>query len=152
MDLIILPSSFEEVRPIWQQRLWDSKYKFEPVSCMLFMGGYDLNIPKNYTPFFLKAVCNGDLAGVVSAHQTSAEHFRLRGVYVFEQFRNQDVASALILHATEIVKTFNVELLWAAPRVSNVGLFEKLNFVRNSEPTNEGFLYGPNCYVSKSLK
>ena len=151
MNLVFLQSTFEEVAPVWQQHLWDSKYKFESTSSMLFLGGYDVEIPKKYTPFFWKAVCDNELAGVVSAHQTSSKHFRIRGLYVFEKFRRKTIASDLILLGYEKASTFDVDIIWAAPRKTNVSLFEKMGFERKSEPTSEGFLYGPNCYVSKTL-
>lgn len=151
-NLTILPSSFEEISPVWQEHLWDSKYKFEPVSCMLFMGGHDEGIRNKYSPYFLKAVLNGAVVGVISAHQTSQEHFRLRGLYVFENYRNMSVATALIVEATKIALSSSAHLIWAAPRHTNLKLFENLNFVCNSPPTHDGFLYGPNCYVSKNIR
>ena len=144
-------TDFTEVQPVWGTRLWDSRYKFEPTSALLFLGGYDAAIATKYTPCFLVAEVNGKMAGVGSCHATSEAHYRVRGLYIFEEFRGMNVGTGLLEAMIEEARLSSRDFLWAAPRVHNVGLFRKLGFKTYSPPTNEGFLYGPNCYMGLNL-
>lgn len=150
--MIIRPSDFSEVKPIWEKHLWDSRYQFEPTSAMLFLGGYDGAIATKFKPCFFAAEINGKLAGVINGHATSLTDYRLRGLFIFEEFRGKHVGAELIETVIAEAKIFGSHFFWAAPRASNMALFEKLGFRAFSEPTNEGFLYGPNCYMGLKLK
>lgn len=144
-------ADFSEVEPVWSTHLWDSRYKFKPISAMLFLGGYDAAIATNYTPVFLVAEVDGKMAGVSSCHATSEVHSRVRGLYVFDEFRGLNVGIALIEAMIEEALKARRNFIWVAPRVPVVGLYEKMGFKTFSPPTNEGFLYGPNVYMGLEL-
>lgn len=143
----IRKSTFDEIAPYWRNFLWDARYDFQPVSCMLYLKGYDASIVEKYRPEFFVAAINGITAGVVSAHATSAEHFRLRGLCVLPNFQENGVGRALVQATIDEARRQHYKMLWAAPRKSAWEYYEKLGFQRASEFTNEGFLYGPNCYA-----
>lgn len=145
--MTIRKSTFEEVTPYWRNFLWDARYNFQSVSCMLYLGGYDASIPEKYRAEFFVADVNGMTAGVISAHATSAEHFRLRGLYVLPDFQGKGVARALVKATIDEARRQHYKMLWTAPRQSAWAAYEKMGFQRTSEFTDEGFLYGPNCYA-----
>ena len=147
----VTPSSFEQVAPVWEKYLWDKRYKFEPTSCMLYLGGYDAEIAKKYKPIFWTAFLDGQMAGVVSAHATSDKHFRLRGLCVLPDFRNKGCARILIEAVVDEARNQSFQLLWTAPRQQALGFYQKLGFVKTSDFTNEGFMFGPNCYAERKL-
>jgi GNAT superfamily N-acetyltransferase len=138
--------SFAEVKPLWHL-LWGGSYDFQPTSCMLYLRGYDGNIPHRYTPVFLGAYSEDTLIGVLSGHKTTEEHFRGRGLFILPEHRNSGVASLLIAALIQEARKSGANLLWAAPRKTNLPLFLKLGFEQASDFTNEGFQFGPNCYV-----
>lgn len=144
-------STFEEVSPVWKEKLWGEAYKFEPTSAMCFRGGYDAEINRKYPPMFLVAEDGGRIVGVLSGHLTSSEHFRARGLFVDPDYRHQSIATTLILMMADEGRRRNARLLWAAPRASSWPIFEGLGFKKESDFTHEGFLFGPNCYVSLAL-
>lgn len=146
----IRPCTYLEVTPLWK-KLWDERYDFKPTSSMLYLSGYDGNIPQKYAPVFLGAYQNSHLLGVVSGHLTNPQHFRGRGLYIEDSARGLGVGSRLILSLLQEAKDHGASLLWATPRKVSLPLFLKLGFTQDSDFTDEGFLFGPNCYVSKSV-
>ena len=144
-------TDFSEVQPVWSTKLWDSRYQFKPTSAMLFLGGYDEAIATKYAPVFLVAEIDGKMAGVGSCHATSEIHYRARGLYVSDEFRGLNVGTSLVETMIDEARLSQRNFIWAAPRVHNLGLFEKIGFKPFSSPTNEGFLYGPNCYMGLNL-
>jgi GNAT superfamily N-acetyltransferase len=147
----VIPSNFEQVAPAWEKYLWDNRYKFEATSCMLYLGGYDGQIAEKYKPFFWTAFLDGQMAGVVSGHATSAEHFRLRGLCVLPNYRNKGCASTLIGAVVEEARNQSFQLVWTAPRQHSLGIFQNLGFKKTSDFTNEGFMFGPNCYAALKI-
>lgn len=142
-------STYDEILPLWK-KLW-SKHDFESTSCMLYLGGYDPNIPKKYAPCFFAAIENDRPIGVLSAHHSSPEHCRLRGLFVEPEFRNNGVASKLVEMAIGFAQNSHAKLVWATPRRNSLGIFMLLGFNQTGDFITEGFQYGPNCYVSLSL-
>ena len=118
---------------------------------MIYLGGYDSTISEKYEPFFFRAVVNNILAGVISGHQTSERHFRVRGLFVFAQARGYGISQSLLrcihLKATQS----KCLLLWSAPRFASLASHLKYGFEQRSGPVHKGFLYGPNYYVSLKL-
>jgi GNAT superfamily N-acetyltransferase len=147
----IYETDYNTIRPIWSERLWDSRYKFESTSAMLFLGGYDAEIAIKYKPIFFKAVYNGQIAGVISGHKSSTDHYRLRGLYIFPEFRGKRISQKLIQKIIDQARSENCTMVWAAPRIASLPHFLKIGFHQSSEFTEEGFLYGPNCYVMINL-
>ena len=147
----VLESDFNTIKPVWAHHLWDSRYKFESASEMLYLGGYDSDISKKFKPTFLKAVCNEQFAGVISGHKSSADHYRMRGLFVFSEFRGLGISQMLINRIIDQARLENCKMIWAAPRASSLPHLLKAGFVQTSDFTDKGFLYGPNCYVAKLI-
>ena len=151
LDTQIVEIDFSTIKPIWQNHLWDSRYQFEEVSCMLLGGGYNAEIRNLYKPKFLSIQAEGKIAAVLSGHATSNEHYRTRGLYVFPDYRRLKLPTLLIQYFIDEARSQGYKLIWSVPRVSALELYTNLGFLVKSRPTTEGFLYGPNQYVSLSL-
>lgn len=149
MTLTYREATYTEVFPLWK-KLWN-KHEFGSTSSMLFLGGYDPDIPKKYTPYFVAATEGERLIGVLSAHRTSEEHSRMRGLYVDPEYRQQGVALKLIELCIDHARRDGAVLIWAAPRPTSLDIFINLGFTQNTGFVSEGFAYGPNCYVSLKL-
>lgn len=146
----VRPCDYADVEKLWR-KLWDERYDFKPTSSMLYLSGYDGNIPKIYSPTFLGAYSNKQLVGVFSGHLTTPEHFRGRGLFIEDSARGAGVGSLLITTLLKEAAAQGAKMLWATPREKSLPLFLKLGFTQDSDFTHEGFLFGPNCYVSKKI-
>lgn len=142
-------ATYAEVFPLWK-KLWD-KHDFDSTSSMLFMGGYDPDIPKKYTPHFFAATLGERIVGVLSVHPSSEKHSRMRGLFVEPEYRQQGVALKLIELCIDCARRSGAELIWAAPRATSLDIFINLGFTQNTDFVSDGFTYGPNCYVSLKL-
>lgn len=145
------PCDYADVEKLWR-KLWDERYDFKPTSSMLYLSGYDGNIPKKYLPVFLSAYRETELVGVFSGHLTTSVHFRGRGLFIEDSARGAGVGSLLITALLQEAALQGAKMLWATPREKSLPLFLKLGFTQDSDFTHEGFLFGPNCYVSKKLQ
>jgi GNAT superfamily N-acetyltransferase len=151
-DVDIRRLDFEAIFPIWRDHLWPNrKSKISPINCMKFKGGIDPTIRKMSTPTFFGAFKGDDLIGVNSCFFSSPTSFRSRGLYVFPAWRNQGVARTLLRAACEEAKKNGAVFIWSAPRESSLAPYLGEGFQIESSPVSEGFEFGPNIYVSKSL-
>lgn len=146
--------TFEEILPMWKQ-LWEGRESpIEPVSSMVYLGGYDLTIKTAYEPTFLGVFDEDNpdkLVAVNSGVKTSSELYRIRGLYVLEAHRRKGFASWLIEEVVDQAKTEGCLEIWALPRQSSYPLFSNLGFHKTSEWIEDGVEFGPNCYVIRSL-
>lgn len=143
--------TFEEIFPFWELLWPDRKSPIKPTSSMIWPSGYDLQIAQNYKPCFYAAFENNQIVGVNSGHKSSPSHYRVRGLYIVEGYRKQGIASQLMEKVAERAKIEAAHFLWCTPRVRGIPFFKKLGYQEGSEPTNQGFEYGPNIYMSKTL-
>lgn len=139
-------ATYEEIYPLWK-KLW-SQHEFGETSSMLYLGGYDSEIPQKYRSTFLAAVDENRIVGTFSLHQSSEEHWRLRGLFIESECRNQGIAFKLVELATNKAKENGAKLIWATPRASSLDIFINLGFEQVTDFLTDGFTYGPNCYVA----
>jgi GNAT superfamily N-acetyltransferase len=151
VSLVVVPSNFNSVAVIWRKYLWDKRYDFKPTSSMLYLGGYDDQIPHKYQPSFFIALFENQIAGVISGHKTTEDHFRMRGICVLPEFRKKGISQILMKAIINEAKKNGCKLLWSTPRQGALRQYEKIGFIVRSDFTHEGFLFGPNCYVSMDL-
>jgi GNAT superfamily N-acetyltransferase len=83
---------------------------------MQYPSGYDISIYKNYSPYFIAYYVDNKIAGVNSAHCSSPTHFRSRGLYVFEEYRNKGIAVKLLEFTIGLGKEQGCKYCWSVPR------------------------------------
>ena len=143
--------TFEEILPMWQQ-LWEGrKSPIEPVSSMVYLGGYDMSIKTAYEPIFLGVFDEDALVAVNSGVRSSLDMYRIRGLYVAESHRGTGLAYWILKETIDQAKTEMCSSIWALPRQTSYPVFLKLGFQKTSEWIEEGVEFGPNCYVIKDL-
>jgi GNAT superfamily N-acetyltransferase len=139
---------------MWKQ-LWDGRQSpIEPVTSMVYLGGYDMSIKTAYEPTFLGVFDEDnpdELVAVNSGVRTSSELYRIRGLYVLEAHRRKGFASWLINEVVDQARTEKCRGIWALPRQSSYSVFLELGFQKTSEWIEDGVEFGPNCYVIKQL-
>jgi len=146
----VLRISFEEILPVWRNHLWvERQSPILPMSTMVNGGGIDLSIRSNYSPYFFGAFGNNRILGVLSGHSTSHKDFRLRGLYVYPDFRGQGVASKLLSHLQAIASLENRKCIWTFPRQTSWPVYQKFGFIQTS-PWTPGEI-GANAYASMRI-
>jgi GNAT superfamily N-acetyltransferase len=142
--------TFEEILPLWRQ-LWEGRESpIEPVSAMVYMGGYDITIMTDYTPTFFGVYDSKDLVAVANGVKTAPDLYRSRGIYVSKSHRQQGLATKLIARTIDQAKEENCSLIWALPKKTSFTCFARLGFVQTSDWFNS-FELGPHCYMEKKL-
>jgi len=108
--------SFEEILPIWSDYLWIHRTSpIEPNSAMCYKGGYDM-FNMNTKPTFFAYTIDDEIAGVNSGHLCKDNHYRSRGLFVFEKFRGLGIGTKLLRATIEQGRTEGAVLCWSFPR------------------------------------
>jgi len=116
---MITTITFEEVLPIWRDHLWPERdSSIDSNSAMCYLGGYDLVNMQSYPTFFAHVI-DGEIAGVNSGHLCKDNHYRSRGLYVFDKFRGKGIGTLLLTATIEQAKKENAVLCWSYPRKSS---------------------------------
>ncbi len=149
--MIIKEITFEEILPIWRDKLWIHRDSpIEPASSMLYLGGYDIEIKTRYAPKFF-AVIDKEIIGVNSGHQTNSSFYRSRGIYVDPGYNSLGIGRMLMDAVEKSARQANCNHLWSIPRKSALPFYLKCGFVQTSDFFDEGMEFGPNCYSVKYL-
>lgn len=148
----IVQISWEEIYPIWSEKLWPNRQSLiEPISSMKYLGGYDKKIKDN-TPYFIGAKIDKQIVGVNSIFKTENLQARSRGIWVDPKHRMSSVGYMIMTACIDIIKTKeNIKEVWSAPRKSALSFYQKCGFVQTSDFTDDGFEFGPNCFVLKNV-
>ena len=147
----IQPCDFSEVLPVWEKHLWPGrKSPIEPTNPISHTGEYVLSLSQA-EHFFLKALEGDQICGVISAIRTGEDHLRVRGIFVFPQFRKKGVGSALIKQVIKRANDMGVKTLWSLPRKSAYPFYSSNNFEPKG-PWFEGEMeFGAHRYVERPL-
>jgi GNAT superfamily N-acetyltransferase len=141
--------NFDQIREIWHLRLWpERKSKIEPVSIINHLGKLDSRIKKNH-PFFWGILKNNEIVGVVSGVQTSATHFRSRGIWVKEDCRGLKYGSFLLQAVFERALSLNCTIVWSMPRCQSWEFYEKNGFIIQEKI--DTYEFGPHYLACKLL-
>ena len=92
----------------------------------------------------------GQIAGVLSCFATEAQEFRMRGLYVFPQFRKQGLATALVEKCRDFAIKKGGKTLWTLPRESKKAFYKKRGFTRFFGKTDE-YEFGPHLFAIMDL-
>lgn len=141
---------FTTIKSIWQENLWPDRNDITPLSNMRYKDTPNLAISYTYTPIFFAYYVGNDIAGVNSGHCSSRFHFRSRGLFVFPQYRYNNIGKTLLEYTIKLAITKNKKYCWSLPRKTALKTYLNAGFEQTSEffetETSE-----QNCYVIKEL-
>jgi len=154
----IQPSSFQEVKPIWAEHLWPQrKTPIEATSPIQLGGDIDTTLLEKEA-VFLKALListkpnkSNPIIGVLSGFFTTSEHFRIRGLYVFPDYRRQGVGEALFWQIQKHAAKQDSKKLWSLVRQTAWPFYQSCGFEKISDWTNN-YEFGPNCFAVKPIR
>lgn len=125
--------TFEEILPIWRNHLWpDRTSPIESNSAMCYKDGYDM-FNMNTTPTFFAYKINNEIAGVNSGHMCKDNHYRSRGLFVFEKFRGLGIGTKLLIATIEQGRKENAHMCWSYPRDSSWKTYSSAEFLLDGE-------------------
>lgn len=156
---MITEVSFELILKYWERYLW-SKYVEK---------GYRINrvnttTQENYCykaleylnqeqieslikPTYIAYFYDSEIVGVESGYKTNINYYRLRGLWVHENFRREGVATKMIDYLTEKSKE---KYLWTIPREYALPFYKSYGFDitgRSAKTT-----YGQNYFAVKEIR
>lgn len=147
--------SWEEILDIWKNHLWPNRTTpIEPTSSMKYLGGYDRKIKEN-PPCFIGARQGGRIIGVNSIFRTGKTEARSRGIWVNPNHRKSGVGLKIMAMCIRTIiekEGEDIETVWSAPRKTALDFYLRCGFVQTSDFTDDGFEFGPNCYVSMDIR
>jgi len=136
--------TFEEILPVWTYHLWpDRVTPIEPNSAMCYLGGYDM-FNMQTDPTFFAYYVDDKIAGVNSGHMCKDQHYRSRGLFVFDEFRKMGIGTSLLQATLEQGKKEGAVLCWSYPRDTSWNAYSKAGFEKSSEYFQGET--GNNCY------
>jgi GNAT superfamily N-acetyltransferase len=143
---MITEVNYTVIEPIWNKYLWPGRKKYGDVSGMQYMGGYHTDVYIRFIPLFFAYYVDGEIVGVNSGHCSTSDHFRSRGLYVFEKYRKMGIGTSLLKHTIQAARDEGCSMCWSLPRQSALSTYLSAGFVQTSEfvetETSE-----QNCFV-----
>ena len=125
--------TFEEILPIWRNHLWpDRTSTIESNSAMCYKDGYDM-FNMNTKPTFFAYKINNEIAGVNSGHMCKDNHYRSRGLFVFEKFRGLGIGTKLLIATIEQGRKENAHMCWSYPRDTSWKTYSSAGFLLDGE-------------------
>lgn len=125
--------TFEEILPIWRNHLWpDRTSTIESNSAMCYKDGYDM-FNMNTKPTFFAYKINNEIAGVNSGHMCKDNHYRSRGLFVFEKFRGMGIGTKLLIATIEQGRKENAHMCWSYPRDTSWKTYSSAEFLLDGE-------------------
>jgi len=145
----IIESDFPSIYKIWAEHLWPGREsKIEHVSAISDDLTIDTNI-LNYQAYYLICKIKEDIIGVLSGHPTSDTSYRLRGLYVHEDYRNKGLGTQLLLKQIEHAVKLNMKKVWLLGRLHREPLYTSLGFEVVCK--TDKFEFGPHYQMAKLL-
>lgn len=152
----VIESTFEEVYPIWNEKLWPERIsKIESMSSLYWRAPRDIikdsSIFEKYIPTFFAIKEDNQIVGVNSGFRTDERIYRSRGVWVKEEYRSKGYGQVLLMQAIIQGKKENCHWIWSMPRKSALKTYVKVGFKKRGKWIDEGVEFGPNCLVTRQL-
>jgi len=149
-------SSFEEIYPIWHDKLWPGRIsKIEPLSSLYWCFPNkiikDNSIFEKYSPTFWVVKDNEKIIGVNSGFRTDEKVYRSRGLYVDSAYRRQGISQILLRQAILQGKKEECHWIWSMPRKSALPSYQKIGFKKKGKWLDEGVEFGPNCLTTRQI-
>lgn len=141
--------SFEKILGVWTHQLWPHRRsEIEPVSWIDSTGTINMQMSLG-DPNFWCATENEQMIGVISGFKTDSERYRIRGLWVHENFRKNGIGKALIDVTQKQAATNNCRLIWTMPRQNVWPFYQTLGFTKYK--STEQFEYGPHFLAEKNV-
>jgi GNAT superfamily N-acetyltransferase len=151
MTIELKEITFEEILPVWREKLWPGrKSAIEPISVIQHDGTYDMTIQQN-TPTFFGCYAGDVLVGVNSGIKTTEVHYRSRGLYVDPAYRGNGIAKTLLKAVDYQATKEGCCIVWTMPRKDAWKTYHYCGYIQDTDFFNEGVEFGPNCFASKSV-
>jgi GNAT superfamily N-acetyltransferase len=148
--------TFEEIQYYWKKYLW-AKYTTR-------VHKIDVHTQKNYfyrfvkyltrdqidewfNPTYIGYVIDDKIVGVESGYKSNKDYYRLRGLWVNDDYRGQGIATKLLKYL-EIRSS--EKYLWSCPRESALDFYLKYGFKVTG--LSEITLYGQNYFAVKEIE
>jgi len=152
----VIESTFEEVYPIWNEKLWPERIsKIESMSSLYWRQPRDIikdnSIFEKYIPTFFAIKEDNQIVGVNSGFRTDERIYRSRGVWVKEEYRSKGYGQTLLMQAIIQGKSEGCHWIWSMPRKSALETYKKVGFKKRGKWIDDGVEFGPNCLVTRQL-
>lgn len=122
---MIEKATWEDTFFIWKNYLWPNRPDpIEPISAMLFMGGYGTN----HTPSFFCIRNNDAIIAINSGHECEDGTYRSRGLWVDPVFRKQGLGTKLLSHTIQYGIKSGYNLIWSLPRITSKSVYINAGF------------------------
>jgi GNAT superfamily N-acetyltransferase len=149
-EVHIRPCTFDEILPIWSQKLWPGRESaIEPTSVISEEGNLSLD-PGQLCPWFWIAENERhETIGVVSGFKTSPKGFRSRGIWVAEPYRRKGFARKLMGQLREQARQLDCHYVWSMARATSKDVYLSLGFQIYGETS--AYEFGPHYLVRLRL-
>lgn len=124
---------YDDILPIWVEHLWPGRIDIKNMSSMQYLSGYDVKIYDRYIPYFFAYYVDNNIAGINSAHKSSQTEFRSRGLYVFDEYRNQGIGKKLLEYTIKLGRSEGCEYCWSVPRKTALSTYLSAGFSQSSD-------------------
>lgn len=140
--------TWEEILPIWQEKLWPSDVRTSPIEptsamCLSLVWGvndkgekdliqqYDLENMKS-TPTFWGYFIDNKLVGVNSGHMCIGKEYRSRGLWVDPTYRGIGIGKKLLIKTIAQGYHEGAVLCWSYPRFESWSAYTSAGFINKS--------------------
>lgn len=147
--------TFDEIKPYWK-KLWPHVdiNNLKPVQMLElpFVDSIFLKLEKQcpgaIPVTFIGYFIGEKIIGVQSGYKTSSEYFRIRGMWVDEEYRNKGIASSIVSAIEDIALSKNCKIVWTVPRKQAIGFWKKLGYEQITDFIMEN---NNNCLSTKHI-
>ena len=125
--------TWEEIFPIWSQKLWPVRTSpIQTHSAMRFMGDYDME-NKETKATFLGYFLDNKLVGVNSGHGCKeipvyGLNYRSRGLFVLPDYRKKGIGTALLEATKSQAREEGYKTVWSYPKISSWDTYNRAGF------------------------
>ena len=150
MNFLVGTATWEEVLPIWRDKLWPGRTSaIEPTSAIKYLGGYDMQ-NMQFVPVFF-SVRSDRIIAVNSIVQCADGSARSRGLWVDPEYRKAGYARIVLECSILQAKDWQSSHIWTMPRVTALPAYQSVGFIQTSDWFDQGVEFGPNCYASRRI-
>ena len=127
---------FDNIKYYWETYLWskyaDKGYRINKVNTTTqkdYSYGFlkyltQDEVEKIILPTYISYIIDDKVVGVYSGYKTNIDYYRLRGLWVNEQYRNRRIATRMMNYLIAHNRKGN-KYVWTIPRESSLGFYLK---------------------------
>lgn len=149
----IVTVTFDEIEPVWHNKLWANCTFARGSHCPLSYQGKESLEENTKTPAWYYAIKeNSHIVGTFSCHFNVDGAMRMRGLWVEPMYRHHGYGKLLIQRVIEKAKEMKATFLWGHPRQPAWNLYKSLGFYQTTPwevcEESPGYI---NCYARNDL-